>query len=169
MSVCKSRWLNLKENQNDTAKTNTVHPNRHLEVDCHNSNWDYCQRNYAFGVWGNPVGILDLTMRRSKLSPISKHKLQQYKDEELIRIELCERAGGEWHPVTSSMVGGYCKGGLCECGCNRPPDWKSIYRLEPHEKNHRGIGGKLSLGNTIMVRRDCHERLQHPKIRDCHN
>ncbi len=99
-------------------------------------------------------------MKRSRLNPISKRKLQQYQDEEPIRIELCMRAGGEWRPVKSSMVGGYCKGGLCEL-CGLPANWQSGFRLEPHEQNHRGNGGKLSLENSKMVCRPCHDKEHH--------
>jgi len=104
-------------------------------------------------------------LKRIPLKQVSKKKITKLESELEIRIELCKRAGGEWHK-DSSIVGGHCEFGVCECGCGRPPnDWQSGYRLEPHELIHRGVGGKLSMDNTIMVRRDCHNILQHPKIR----
>ena len=98
-------------------------------------------------------------MKRSRLKPISPKKIRQLKEELPIRQALCERAGGTWHTSTSSMVGGYCVGGICECGCGKAAGYEGLH---PHEKNHRGLGGRVSLENSIMVRNDCHARLQHP-------
>jgi hypothetical protein len=98
-------------------------------------------------------------LRRTKLNSISKHKLQQLKDELPIRVKLCERAGGTWVKA-NNLVGGYCRSGICECGCGRPPGYESDYCLHPHEKIHRGLGGKLSMRNSKMMRNDCHDKEQ---------
>lgn len=52
-----------------------------------------------------------------------------------------------------------CKGGTCECGCNRQAN-SFLGDLHPHEKVWRGRGGRVSLDNSLMVLNECHERLQ---------
>jgi len=101
-------------------------------------------------------------LRRTQLKPISPKKIQQLKKELPIRQALCERAGGEWILSKLSLIGGRCKGGICECGCGRAPGYESGYELHPHEDPHRGVGGKVSLETSKMVRNDCHAKLQHP-------
>ena len=102
-------------------------------------------------------------MKRSRLSLISQKKRQQLKSELPVRVKLCHRAGGEW-VKSNNLVGGYCRGGICECGCGRPPGYESDYQLHPHEKEHRGLGGCLSMRNSLMVRNDCHAKLQNNVI-----
>ncbi len=100
-------------------------------------------------------------MNRIKLRQVSNHKLQQYKDELPIRIKLCIRAGGEWVKA-NNPVGGYCRGGFCECGCGKSANYEGLH---PHEKVHRGVGGKLSMKNSIMVLNSCHNKKQHNHIK----
>lgn len=98
-------------------------------------------------------------MKRTPLKPISKKKRQQLKDELPVRIELCHRAGGTWVKA-NNLIGGYCRGGICECDlpdCKKSAGYEGLH---PHEKIHRGLGGKLSLENSLMVRNDCHAWLQ---------
>ena len=93
---------------------------------------------------------------RAKRKPVqirrmSAKKKQQIIDEVRIRVALCQRCGGVWVP-TSSLTGGYCKGGNCElCG---KPSGNEI--LKPHEEQHRSQGGKLSLENSKMSHLICH-------------
>lgn len=97
-------------------------------------------------------------MKKTPLNFKSKRKVLELQAEEPIRIQLAQRAGGE--PVLIPRKGYtqvICHGGTCECGCGKSTN----YILEPHEKHTRGQGGKLSLENTIMILRGCHERLQN--------
>ena len=97
---------------------------------------------------------------KKRLQPLSKKMLEQLNNQVPTRIALCERAGG--HPVTSSVKVGFndgsvgilqtvtCFGGICEI-CH-----KQAQIVEPHEKWHRSLGGKLSLEKSRMVCRACH-------------
>ena len=91
--------------------------------------------------------------RKTPLRRISTKRVLQIKEELAIRIALCKRAGGTW-VYDGSLIGGYCKGGLCEyCGGKpSPPD----FRLHPHEEVFRSSGGKLSLDNSKMACHYCH-------------
>lgn len=94
----------------------------------------------------------------------SPAKICQLQAEAPIRIALCQRAGGQpklilHTPVISGKEYQWwqviCIGGKCEnCG-------KSCDALEPHEFKHRSLGGKLSIFNSKMVCRACHETLQN--------
>lgn len=95
-------------------------------------------------------------MKRSRLRQVSQKKKQQLKNELPIRVKLCKRAKGEWVKA-NNLIGGYCRGGICECGCGRPANYEGLH---PHEENHRGLGGRMSLQNSLMVRNDCHAKLQ---------
>ena len=110
-------------------------------------------------------------MKRSKLNRYSDRKIAQIRDEAEVRVALCKRAGGQPIPrnitirrkdkvyelTTIACIGGICECGLSDCP-KTPPDGQT---LEPHEKLHRSLGGKLSMNNSIMVRRDCHIKLQN--------
>ena len=97
-------------------------------------------------------------MRRSRISPLSKKREQQLKDELPIRRALCSRAGGMF--VTDGKVS-RCIGGLCEL-CKQPGNWLGLH---PHEKVFRSRLGKLSLENSVMVCDRCHKK-EHLLIRD---
>jgi len=96
-------------------------------------------------------------MRRSRISPLSKKREQQLKDEIPIRRALCSRAGGMF--VTDGKVS-RCIGGLCEL-CKNPPDWLGLH---PHEKRKRSAGGRLSLDNSVMVCDSCHKGQHHIRV-----
>lgn len=91
-------------------------------------------------------------LKRSPLNKLSDKKRTGLKAEMETRTKLCKRAGGIW-VKSNNLVGGYCKGGFCECGCGRPANYEGLH---PHEEEHRGLGGKLSLENSLMLRNDCH-------------
>jgi len=91
-----------------------------------------------------------------------------------VRVKLIRRCGGTpiyynqtvQHNGTSFIIRRVrCKGGTCECGCNRQAN-SFLGDLHPHERLWRGRGGKVSLENSIMVLNECHERLQNrsPKL-----
>ncbi len=69
---------------------------------------------------------------------------------------------------TKSDIGGYCKSGNCEY-CKKPANhssnWQSGFQLEPHEENHRGLGGKLTRKNSKMSCRPCHDKRQHDHVK----
>lgn len=104
-------------------------------------------------------------LKRGKpLNHISIKKLRELEQEVNDRLALCNRAGGmpychtktiriSGKPYNQTVV--TCYNGICECGCREFADV-----LEPHEKHSRGRGGKLSLANTIMVKREHHRILQ---------
>ena len=109
-------------------------------------------------------------MRRTLINHYSEKKILEMQAEAPKRIELCKRAGGtpsvrevqiyrKGQKYTYSKV--ECVGGLCECGlpdCPKSPPYGQL--LEPHEQQHRSLGGKLTLNNTILVTRNCHRILQ---------
>lgn len=103
-------------------------------------------------------------IRHNQLNRFSLQKIAQLNAEVPIRRALAKRAGGlpVERKVTICRSDGTfyytavrCIGGTCECGCG-----KKANELEPHEKVHRSQGGILSMENTIMVTRFCHQRLQ---------
>lgn len=99
-------------------------------------------------------------MRQKKpIRRMSAKKRQQIIDEVRIRVALCQRAGGVWVP-TSSLTGGYCKGGNCEL-CGAPAGGEV---LKPHEEKHRSQGGKLSLDNSKMSHLICHMKKHHIRV-----
>lgn len=100
-------------------------------------------------------------LKRSPLKKISAKKRAELKAEMETRKQLCERAKGTW-VKSNNLVGGYCKGGFCECGCGKPADKD---RLHPHEKVHRGLGGKVSLKNSKMMLNSCHNKKQHNHVK----
>ncbi len=109
-------------------------------------------------------------MKRKPLNRYSEKKILEMQAEAPIRIELCKRAGGtpsvrEVQIYRNGQKYTYpkvvCIGGTCECvlpRCPKSPPYGQ--HLEPHEKRHRSLGGKLTLENTIMVIRNCHRILQ---------
>jgi len=76
-------------------------------------------------------------MKQTPLSPISKKKQHQLREERKIRKLLEERAGG-----------------VCE-GCGRAPGFAGLH---PHEKVYRSQRGKLTMENSVMLCNDCHRR-----------
>lgn len=104
-------------------------------------------------------------MKRTKgINRVSVRKVREMQGETPIRIALCQRAYGTpmlgkntycikgvYYPVTTVK----CAYGICE-NCGQRCEY-----LEPHEKKHRSLGGRLSLENTIMVCRPCHRILQN--------
>lgn len=104
-------------------------------------------------------------MKRSK--PLNKYSLKMIKklnNEAPIRIKLCKRAHGtpiEYKEKFCRNDGTIhiikrvrCINGVCECGCGQ---FGLI--LEPHETPRRSNGGKVSMKQSKMVRRDCHRRI----------
>lgn len=57
--------------------------------------------------------------------------------------------GRIWLGKPYSITTIQCFYGTCECGCG-----ERSFALEPHERVFRSQGGKLSLDNTIMVKRN---------------
>ena len=109
-------------------------------------------------------------MKRVPLNRYSEKKILEMQEEAPIRVELCKRVGGrplvrEVQVYRNGQKYTYpkvvCISGTCECGlpdCPKQPSYGQY--LEPHERLHRSLGGKLSLTNTIMVTRHCHRILQ---------
>ena len=100
-----------------------------------------------------------------RLNPISPRRVAELNAQKEVRIALCKRAGGS--PMVSKRtftINGkdyqaklvLCRNGVCECGCGQHGEI-----LTPHELKTRGSGGKLSLDNSLMVRVDCHRRIQN--------
>ena len=98
---------------------------------------------------------------KKRLNHTSVGKVEEINSQVEVRNKLCRRAGG--YPVEYTrkvkINGIYhdahivrCYGGVCEI-CHEPQSG-----LEPHEKFPRGLGGKLSLENTLMVDRNCHNK-----------
>ncbi len=110
-------------------------------------------------------------MNRKPINRYSEAKIAELQAEAPIRIALCKRAGGT--PMTREVqvyrngekytyTKVECIGGICECGlpdCPKHPPYGQ--HLEPHELTHRSLGGKLSLQNSKMVIRACHNKLQN--------
>lgn len=90
--------------------------------------------------------------RKTPLPRISAKKKQEMEQEIEIRIALAERCGGEW-VFTSSLTGGYYKGGICEL-CSKQPDWRGLH---PHEYPFRSQGGKLSMDSKMLCG-ECHSK-----------
>jgi 5-methylcytosine-specific restriction endonuclease McrA len=78
------------------------------------------------------------------INKISKKKRKEIEDEKPIREALAKRANGR-----------------CEW-CGRP-EWQCLGGLHPHEKVYRskGIIGRLSLDNSVMVCNTCHGNRGH--------
>jgi len=102
--------------------------------------------------------------RKARLQPLSKKMLEQLNAQVPVRIALCNRALGrpEIHETSIGFSNGVrgklqtviCIGGFCEI-CHRRGEV-----LDPHEKFLRSRGGKVSLENSIVICRACHNR-QH--------
>jgi len=97
--------------------------------------------------------------RRKPPNPMSIRKIIEINSQVDVRIELCKRAGGEPIVVTSyRKLGNHsdielrtvqCHDGTCE-ECGR------FENLEPHEDPPRSKGGKVSMEQTTMLCRRCH-------------
>ena len=108
-------------------------------------------------------------LKRGK--PINRYSLKKIAEingEFETRLALCDRANGfakietqlvRRKGVTHEIRRVTCLNGLCECGL-KECGGKRYPVLEPHEKKTRAQGGKLSMENTIMVWRECHQILQ---------
>ena len=83
-------------------------------------------------------------MKRSPIRKISKKKAIEIRREKPIRKRLYERADG-----------------CCEY-CGKPED---MFGLHPHEKVFRSAGGKLSMGNSIILCQACHDLAQRRLIK----
>ena len=104
---------------------------------------------------------------------MSVARIRQLNSEAPIRKALCRRAGGEPYTVfDSKVINGkayqiervICLGGICECGCG-----EMVETSECHEIKTRGSGGKISLENSIQVKREHHIRIQNnPEWRKAH-
>jgi len=103
--------------------------------------------------------------RKTPLNRYSIKKIAELNAEAPIRLELCRRA----HGIPKEHIQKYrrkgviheihrviCRNGICECGCGQ-----RYPVLEPHEKVFRSHGGKLSLDNSILLSRECHQVAQN--------
>lgn len=98
--------------------------------------------------------------RRTRLNPMSIRRIAQLNAEVNTRVALCQRAGGSpsllrWEIRGMTLWTVICRWGTCEI-CHQKAE-----TLEPHEKLHRSLGGKVSLENSVEVCRRCH-RKEHP-------
>lgn len=106
-------------------------------------------------------------LRRTKpMNDISPKMLLELKRQVPIRDALALRCGGRpYHYTVKLRCQGklipvemvQCLGGKCELCRTAKFDGRS---LEPHEKVHRSQGGQLSLTNSVMCCRECHNK-QH--------
>lgn len=104
-------------------------------------------------------------MKRSRIKPYSLNKIAELDAETPIREQLCIRAHGtprKWEQIVHRDGKRFlihrvtCLGAICECGCG-----EFSRQVDPHEKHSRGQGGKLSLENSIMVKRSHHPIVQN--------
>ena len=102
--------------------------------------------------------------RKRRLNPVSLKRVLQMQAETPERIALCNRAGGV--PIMGKQtyyIKGksyevdtiQCFGGICEICHERK------HLLEPHEYPFRSHGGKVSLKQSKMVCRECHDKEQN--------
>ena len=114
--------------------------------------------------------------RRQPIARYSLKKIQQLNDEHDIRVELCKRAEGkpyEWRQLVKRNGETYtinrviCINGKCECSKVDPQgcDQQFSHILEPHHLKRRSNGGEFTLDNIVMVRRQCHDRLDERKVK----
>lgn len=98
---------------------------------------------------------------KKRINPISVDKVEEINSQVGVRRKLCRRAGG--FPVermTKIKINGIyyevhivrCHGGECEI-CHKPQS-----ALEPHEDPPRSTFGKVSMEDSKMVCRDCHNK-----------
>lgn len=101
------------------------------------------------------------TLKATKpLNRMSLRKIIEVNNEVDVRIKLCARAGGEAIIKTRNIKLNNgseielhtvdCRNGICE-ECR-----KFNYHLEPHEDPPRSKGGKVSLEQSTMLCRRCH-------------
>ncbi|KKN27706.1 hypothetical protein LCGC14_0861820 [marine sediment metagenome] len=117
-------------------------------------------------------------MKRTRLKPsktqinrYSKARIQKFYDEFSERHALIKRCGGyplvyyeiynpyKKEPVFIPRV--RCNGGVCEI-CGKPALAED--GLEPHEERRRSHGATVSLSDSLMVHRACHNG-KHPGVR----
>ena len=105
--------------------------------------------------------------RRKPPNTHSLKKIAELTAEAPIRRALAIRAHGEIreyflvvkrNDVIYRIPRVVCVNGICECGCGQRGN------LEPHENPRRSQGNKVSM-KSIMVRRDCHNRLDGRNVR----
>lgn len=116
-------------------------------------------------------------MKRSPMKPrkhcmnrYSPQRIQQFYAEFPERIALAERCGGEpfvyyedYKPNKGEKIcipRVRCIGGICEL-CKLPANDEI---LEPHEERRRSHGAKVSISESIMVHRACHNG-KHPSVK----
>jgi len=103
-------------------------------------------------------------MKRKAINLYSERRIQTLIDEYPERLALCERAKGTPEAYTIEVRRNgrlykiprvICTNGYCEiCG-------KLSAELEPHEPKRRSHGAKVSLKDSVMSCRDCHNQ-EHP-------
>lgn len=101
--------------------------------------------------------------RNKRLSPISGRYIDKRNSEILDRVKLCRRCGGQLQVKclayqikgeTKVMVSVRCYNGDCEICGNHVAGF-----LDPHEYIlTRGKGGRVSVDNSKMVCRGCHNK-----------
>ena len=108
--------------------------------------------------------------RKPHINHYSKARIQKFYDEFPERIALAKRCGGypqvhyeifnpyKKEPVYIPRV--RCIGGVCEI-CGKPAGFGEI--LEPHETPRRSKGGLVSLKDSKMCHRACHNG-KHPGV-----
>ena len=108
--------------------------------------------------------------RKAWMNRYSPQRIQQFYAEFPERIALAERCGGEafvyyevFNPYKQEPV--YiprvrCIGGICEI-CGKSADGEI---LEPHESPRRSKGGLVSLKDSVMCHRACHNG-EHPGVK----
>ncbi len=116
--------------------------------------------------------------KRVALNHYSLRRIRELNEQIPIRLALIERCGGRpierqqtvYHSGTKYIINRViCIDGLCECGCDKHQTCDKVNHrqrgvLEPHEKLRRSQGGKVSLENSIMVLRPCHNCVQGNQI-----
>jgi len=98
-------------------------------------------------------------MKRTDINRYSERRIQAMKDEYPERLALCERAQGSpflysliirRNGISHKIMRVKCLNGFCEICGNLSPE------LEPHEPKRRSHGARVSLKDSLMVCRGCH-------------
>lgn len=100
--------------------------------------------------------------RAKPLNRMSLRKIIGVNNEVDVRIQLCERAGGEWTIKTRNIKlnnGTEIELRTVECHNGKCEECHTFnYHLEPHEDPPRSKGGKVSLEQSKMLCRRCHNK-----------
>lgn len=98
--------------------------------------------------------------RKKPLNRMSLRKIIKLNDEVDVRIQLCKRAGGEPTVKTRNIKlnnGTEIELHTVECRNGRCEECHTFnYHLEPHEDPPRSKGGKVSMEQSTMLCRRCH-------------